>query len=61
MLGSYRWIPRDVRRAGAEECERVVLEHTETERSFAVDAADGGSDTGCRRPRHFSRFEAENV
>ncbi len=37
ILGSYRAIPRDVRRAVANECERFVLEHIERGRSFAVE------------------------
>ncbi len=37
ILGSYRAIPRDVRRAVAKECERFVLDHIEHGRSFAVE------------------------
>lgn len=37
ILGSYRAIPRDVRRAVAKECERFVLDHIERGRSFAVE------------------------
>ena len=37
ILGSYRAIPRDVRRAVAKECERFVLDHIERTRSFAVE------------------------
>src|SRR5262252_6424730 len=37
ILGSYRAIPRDVRRAVAKECERFVVEHIEAGRSFAVE------------------------
>ncbi len=37
ILGSYRAIPRDVRRAVAKECERFVLDHIENGRSFAVE------------------------
>jgi predicted ABC-type ATPase len=37
ILGSYRAIPREVRRAVAKECERFVLDHIETEHSFAVE------------------------
>jgi predicted ABC-type ATPase len=37
ILGSYRAIPRDVRRAVAKECERFVLDHIERARSFAVE------------------------
>src|SRR5437773_240669 len=37
ILGSYRSIPRDVRRAVAKECERFVLEHIEARESFAVE------------------------
>jgi hypothetical protein len=37
ILGSYRAIPRDVRRAVAKECERFVLDHIERRVSFAVE------------------------
>ncbi|MCC6662643.1 MAG: zeta toxin family protein [Polyangiaceae bacterium] len=37
ILGSYRAIPRDVRRAVARECERFVLDHIEHRMSFAVE------------------------
>lgn len=37
ILGSYRAIPRQVRRAVAKECERFVLDHIEHHRSFAVE------------------------
>jgi len=37
ILGSYRAIPRDVRRAVAKECERFVLDHIERGQSFAVE------------------------
>jgi predicted ABC-type ATPase len=37
ILGSYRAIPRDVRRAVAKECERFVLDHIELGKSFAVE------------------------
>ena len=37
ILGSYRAIPRDVRRAVARECERFVLRHIESKSSFAVE------------------------
>jgi predicted ABC-type ATPase len=37
ILGSYRAIPRDVRRAVAKECERFVLDHIERGMSFAVE------------------------
>jgi hypothetical protein len=37
ILGSYRAIPRDVRRAVAKECERFVLDHIERRESFAVE------------------------
>jgi predicted ABC-type ATPase len=37
ILGSYRAIPRDVRRAVAKECERFVLAHIERRMSFAVE------------------------
>src|SRR5258708_21907504 len=34
ILGSYRAIPRDVRRAVAKECERFVLDHIERREAF---------------------------
>jgi predicted ABC-type ATPase len=37
ILGSYRAIPRDVRRAVAAECERFVLDHIQRAESFAVE------------------------
>jgi predicted ABC-type ATPase len=37
ILGSYRAIPRAVRRAVAKECERFVLQHIERGQSFAVE------------------------
>ncbi len=37
ILGSYRAIPRHVRRAVAKECERFVLSHIENGHSFAVE------------------------
>jgi predicted ABC-type ATPase len=37
LLGSYRAIPRDVRRAVAKECERFVLDHIERRVSFAIE------------------------
>ncbi len=37
ILGSYRAIPRDVRRAVAKECERFVLDHIEQGKPFAVE------------------------
>jgi predicted ABC-type ATPase len=37
ILGSYRAIPREVRRAVAKECERFVLEHIADGGSFAVE------------------------
>lgn len=37
ILGSYRAIPRDVRRAVAKECERFVLDHIDQRKSFAVE------------------------
>jgi predicted ABC-type ATPase len=37
ILGSYRAIPREVRRAVANECERFVLDHNERQVSFAVE------------------------
>ena len=37
ILGSYRAIPRDVRRAVTKECERFVLDQIEHGQSFAVE------------------------
>jgi predicted ABC-type ATPase len=37
IVGSYRAIPRDVRHAVAEECERFVLSHIARRESFAVE------------------------
>ena len=37
ILGSYRAIPRHVRRAVAKECERFVHNHIQAARSFAVE------------------------
>lgn len=37
IVGSYRAIPRDVRRAVAKECERFVLDHIERRKSLAVE------------------------
>jgi predicted ABC-type ATPase len=37
VLGSYRAIPREVRRAVAAECERFVIAHIRARRSFAVE------------------------
>jgi len=37
ILGSYRAISRDVRRAVTKECERFVREHIERGQSFAVE------------------------
>lgn len=37
ILGSYRAISRDVRRAVARECERFVREHIDGGRGFAVE------------------------
>src|SRR5438034_5674365 len=37
ILGSYRAIPREVRRAVASECERFVMEHIATGRSFSIE------------------------
>src|SRR5260370_13632835 len=36
ILGSYRAIPRDVRRAVAKECERFVLDHIERRESVSL-------------------------
>jgi predicted ABC-type ATPase len=37
ILGSYRAISREIRRAVAKECERFVLDHIDHGRSFAVE------------------------
>jgi predicted ABC-type ATPase len=37
ILGSYRAIPREVRRAVAKECERFVLDHIASGTSFSVE------------------------
>jgi predicted ABC-type ATPase len=37
ILGSYRAIPREVRRAVAGECERFVMDHIDRRVSFAVE------------------------
>jgi predicted ABC-type ATPase len=37
ILGSYRAIPRDVRRAVAKECERFVHDHINRRESFALE------------------------
>jgi len=37
ILGSYRAIPREIRRAVAKECEQFVLDHAEHGKSFAVE------------------------
>jgi predicted ABC-type ATPase len=37
ILGSYRAIPRDVRRAVAKECEQFVLDHIAHGESFALE------------------------
>src|SRR4029077_4238790 len=37
ILGSYRAIPRDVRRAVARECEKFIDDHIAARTSFAVE------------------------
>lgn len=58
LLGSYRAIPRDVRRAVAKECERFVLDHIATGKSFAVETTlrtSAAIDQATRaRKAHFS-------
>ena len=52
ILGSYRAIPRHVRRAVAKECERFVQSHIEEGHSFAVETTlrtKGGDRTGTTR------------
>ena len=50
ILGSYRAIPRDVRRAVAKECERFVLDHIERRESFAVETRPNQVVRASRRP-----------
>jgi predicted ABC-type ATPase len=73
ILGSYRAIPRDVRRAVAKECERFVLDHIARRESFAVettlrttaaiDQADIARENGFATEMHFVATDsiAENV
>ena len=73
ILGSYRAIPRDVRRAVAKECERFVLDHIERRESFAVettlrttaaiDQAELARKNGFATEMHFVATDsiAENV
>jgi predicted ABC-type ATPase len=73
ILGSYRAIPRDVRRAVAKECERFVLDRIERRESFAVettlrttaaiDQAERARQSGFATEMHFVATDsiAENV
>jgi predicted ABC-type ATPase len=58
ILGSYRAIPRDVRRAVAKECERFVLAHVSAGASFAVETtlrtASALEQAGLARARGFT-------
>src|SRR5258708_34581628 len=63
ILGSYRAIPRDVRRAVAKECERFVLDHIERRESFAGEttlrpaaAIDPAEPAGKNRVRDQTAF-----
>ncbi len=73
ILGSYRAIPRDVRRAVAKECERFVLDHIDRRESFAVettlrttaaiDQAELARKNGFATEMHFVATDsiAENI
>src|SRR5260221_12102510 len=64
ILGSYRAIPREVRRAVAKECERFVLEHIDGEKSFAVETTLGtpaASDQATLDPTSDFRTEIRFV
>jgi predicted ABC-type ATPase len=60
ILGSYRAISRDVRRAVAQECERFVRDHIERRVSFAVETTlwttDSIQQAELARSRGFSTF-----
>jgi len=61
ILGSYRAIPRDVRRAVAKECERFVLDHIERRcppDRLLPDAS--GSVRGCARSDCSGGFETRS-
>ena len=61
ILGSYRAIPRDVRRAVAKECERFVLDHIERGQSFGrnYSAHDRGErPSGARSTERIHRRHA---
>src|SRR6187549_310701 len=45
ILGSYRAIPRHVRRAVARECERFVQDHIAAGHSFAVETIFVATDS----------------
>lgn len=62
ILGSYRAIPRDVRRAVAKECERFVLDHITVGRSFAVETTlRTGAAVTQARLAHSRGFATEMV
>ena len=73
ILGSYRAIPRDVRRAVAKEGERFVLDHIGRRESFAVETtlrtpaaieqAESARKNGFATEMHFVATDsiAENV
>ena len=46
ILGSYRAIPRDVRRSVAKECERFVLDHISQRQSFAASSPPRRTSAG---------------
>jgi predicted ABC-type ATPase len=60
ILGSYRAISRDVRRAVAQECERFVRDHIERGVTFAVETTlrtgDSIQQAELARARGFSTF-----
>jgi hypothetical protein len=57
ILGSYRAIPRDVRRAVAAECERFVLDHIRRTESFAVETTLRELEPIPRLEKHRTRHE----
>ncbi len=73
ILGSYRAIPREVRRAVARECERFVIDHIGRQQSFAVettlrttaamDQAELARKAGFATEMHFIATDsvAENI
>src|SRR6185436_4202278 len=63
ILGSYRAIPREVRRAVAKECERFVLDHIERRESVAIEQAELARKSGFATEMRFVATDsiAENV